>query len=82
VGPEAVAPLTKVIESLKVIQRSRELNLLKRPEILAAVRHVSTDLGQLASLRPQTYVTSLIHSVAKMRIDDAEIWNSLASYVA
>lgn len=82
VGPGAVAPQTKVIESLKMVQKARELNLFKRPEILAAVKHMATDLTQLAQLQPQTYVTSLIHSTAKMQIDDAEVWNSLASYVA
>jgi hypothetical protein len=43
VGPEAVAPQTKVIEALKMIQKSRELNLFKRNEIMDAVKHLSTD---------------------------------------
>ncbi len=31
---------------------------------------------------PQSYVTSLVHAVSKMKIDDEIIWSSFASFIA
>ena len=58
--------------------------MFDRPEITNAIRSLvvgSNFSNQLADM-PSTYVTSLIHATSKMKIEDAEVWNSLASYVA
>ena len=52
IGPNSVARKEKVIEAIKFLQKSRELNLYKRPEIINAVRQVCLDHSGLASLRP------------------------------
>jgi hypothetical protein len=38
IGPNSVARKEKVIEAIKFLQKSRDLNLYKRPEIINAVR--------------------------------------------
>ena len=43
---------------------------------------MACDHKLLASLKPQSYVTSLVHTTAKLGLTDTEMWNSLASYVA
>lgn len=49
---------------------------------MSVVKQIGLDHGILESLHPQSYVTSFIYSVMKMKIDDAQVWSSLASYVA
>ena len=46
----AVARKEKVIQALKQIQKSRELNLYKRPEILEAIKSISLDHSVLAGM--------------------------------
>jgi hypothetical protein len=65
------APGEKIVEAIKIIQKSRELNLHKRDEITGALRGMALDHNALSMLQPQSYVTSLIHATAKMKIDDA-----------
>lgn len=73
----------KVIESLHFLQRSRSLKLYEdRPEIMGAVRSLALNHNALASLTPQTFVTTFIYSTMKMKIEDPEVWSSLASYVS
>ena len=76
-----VARKEKVVQALKQIQKSRELNLFKRPEIVEAIKSIALDHSVLANMESQTYVASFIHAVAKMKIDDQTVWTSLASYV-
>ena len=72
----------KVIEALTQVAKSRDIKLFEeRTEILTAVKSLALNHDQLSSLSPQSYVTSLIHSSMKMRIESQEVWASLASYV-
>jgi hypothetical protein len=41
-----------VIEALKFIQKARELKLYKRPEIIDAIKRLSSDFGALSQLQP------------------------------
>ena len=45
-----------------------------------AVRDLAMDHSRLSSLK-QSYVTSFVNAVARMGIDDEEIWASLATYL-
>ena len=47
-----------------------------------AVKSLAFNHDALASLQPQTFVTTFIYSVMKMKIEDNEVWSSLASYVS
>ena len=58
------------------------MKLFNRKEITNAIRHLALDHSSLASMQPQSYVVSLIHATAKMKIEDPVIWQSLASYVS
>ena len=72
-----------MIESLKHVQKAREVKLYKqRPEVMEAVRSIALNHGVMASIKKQSYVTSFVHAVSRMKIDDEEIWSSLASYMA
>ena len=72
----------KVIESLKALQKNRELKLYKeRPEVMDAIEAVACSHQELAALPKLSYVSSLIHCVAKMRVDDEIVWSSLASFL-
>ena len=44
------------------------------------VREMALDHAKLNTLRT-TYVTSFVNAVARMGIDDEEVWASLASYL-
>ena len=73
----------KVVEALHFLQRERGLKIYeKRPEIMQAVRSLALNHEALASLTPQTFVTTFIYATMKMKIEDPEVWNSLASYVS
>lgn len=77
-----VAHKEKVVDALKGIQKSREIKIFKeRPEIMEAVRSLTLDHKVLASFDRLSYVSSLIHCVARMKIDDEQIWASLASFI-
>lgn len=45
------------------------------------VRELGLDHTRLSSLK-QSYVTSFVNAVARMGIDDEEVWASLAAYLA
>lgn len=49
---------------------------------MSVVRGLALNHQALASLEPQTFVTTFIYATMKMNVDDAEVWSSLASYVA
>jgi hypothetical protein len=82
VGPKAVSEPKKVIEAIKCIQKTRELKLFNRSEIVDALRHISQDHGTLSLMKPQSYVAAMIHATSKMKITDQVVWQSLAGYVA
>lgn len=72
----------KVIEALKGLQKSREINVYQdRDEIMKVVLDLTLDHRLLASLEKLSYVSSLVHCVARMKIDDEQVWASLASFV-
>lgn len=61
----------KVIEALKGLQKSREINIYQdRDEIMKVVLELTLDHKLLASLEKLSYVSSLVHCVARMKIDE------------
>ena len=46
------------------------------------MKMLALDHSRLASLPSLTYVSSFVHCVSKMRIEDEAVWASLASYLA
>jgi len=72
----------KVIEALKGLQKSREIKIFKeRSEIMSVINDLALDHRTLAQLDKLSYVSSLVHCIARMKIDFEEIWGSLASFV-
>ena len=66
-----VAPSEKVIEALKHVQKDRRVKLYKeRPEVMKVVEALALNHELLRSMKKQSYVTSFIHTVSRMRIDD------------
>lgn len=49
---------------------------------MQAIRYLALDHGALAELQPQSYVTTLVHTCSKMRVQDKQVWMSLGSYIA
>ena len=47
---------------------------------MTVVRDIALDSSRLGTLK-STYVTSLVNVIARMGIDDEEIWAGLASYL-
>ena len=47
-----------------------------------AVKSLALNHEALASLMPQSYVTTFLYATMKMKIDDQEVWSSLASYIS
>lgn len=47
-----------------------------------AVRYLTLDHKILARMSRQSYVTSLVHAISRMRIDDEQVWASLGAYLA
>ena len=50
VGEKSIADSVKVIQALKQIQKSRELNLFSRPEITSAVKCLVLDRSKLTNM--------------------------------
>lgn len=72
----------KVIDTLKAIQKSQEVRIYKeRAEIMSVVEQLALDHKLLASLEKLSYVSSFIHCVSRMKIDDEQVWTSLASFI-
>lgn len=64
------------------MQKDRNVKLYKeRKEVMDAIRSIALDHSVMASIKKQSYVTSFIHAVGRMQIDDEEIWGSLAAYM-
>ena len=81
IRPEPVARKEKVIEALNFLMKSRKFRQFdKRQDVVNAIRYIALDHSILANLKQQSYVTTLIHTMAKMRMKDAQSWLSLASY--
>ena len=77
------APKEKVIECLKHVQKDRKVKLYKeRAEVMEAVKSIALNHKMMARIKKQSYVTSFVHAVSRMRIDDEEVWGSLAAYLA
>ena len=73
----------KVVECLHSLARNRDLKLYEqRPELKQVVRTMALDHALLKSLQPQTYVTTFLYSLMKMKVEEPEVWHSLAGYVA
>ncbi|CDW74735.1 UNKNOWN [Stylonychia lemnae] len=73
----------KVIEAFHFLHKHRQLKLFsERKEIKDAIRLIALDHKLLEQLSPQSYVTSFIYSVMKMKNDDPQVWASLASYIS
>jgi hypothetical protein len=72
----------RVIDALKGVQKSREISIFKeRAEIMVSVKQLALDHKTLAGLEKLSYASSFIHCVARMKIDDEQVWASLASFV-
>jgi len=77
------APPEKVIECLKHFQKSRGIKVYKgREEVMQTVRYLTLNHHILARLSRQSYVTSLVHAISRMRIDDEQVWASIGAYLA
>ena len=77
-----VAPKEKIIECLKHVQKDRKVKLYKeRPEVMDAVKSIALDHKVMSRIKRQSYITSFIHAVSRMKIDDEEIWSSLGAYM-
>lgn len=75
------APTEKVIECLEFLRKSKSIRLYKeREEVMSIVKELALDHTRLASLKT-TYVTSFVNAVARMGIEDEEIWASLGAYL-
>lgn len=74
------APMKKVIESLIHLQKSRNLSLFTRPEVMDILKPIATNHAYLSEASP-SYVSSLAYTTMKMDIRDEEIWFSLADYL-
>jgi hypothetical protein len=62
----------KVIEALKGVQKSREVKIFKeRAEIMSVLFDLALNHRILAQLEKLSYVSSLVHCVARMKIDDS-----------
>jgi hypothetical protein len=46
------------------------------------VREIAFDHARLGDLEKQSYVTSFIHGLSRMKVDDDQTWASLASYLS
>lgn len=72
----------KVIDVLKALQKSREIRIFKeRAEVMSSVRALALDHRLLATLDKLSYVSSFVHCVSRMKIDDEQVWSSLASFI-
>jgi hypothetical protein len=75
------APLAKVVECLEHLRKSKSIRLYKeREEVIGTVRDIALDHTRLSALKT-SYVTSFVNAVARMGIDDEEVWASLAAYL-
>ena len=45
------------------------------------IKSLAFDHSKLASLEKQSYVSSLVHAMSRMKIDDEQVWASLAAYL-
>ena len=78
---EGLAPTEKIIECLEHLRKSKSIRLYKqREEVMSVIKLLSLDHARLSSMKT-SYVTSLVNAVARMGIDDEEVWASLASYL-
>eukprot|EP00347_Sterkiella_histriomuscorum_P005962 403354597 len=73
----------KVVEALHFLHKLRQLKLFQeRPEVKQLIKDYALDHELLRSFKPQSYVTSFVYSVMKMKFEDPQVWSSLASYIA
>ena len=52
----------------------------KQKDIMNIVRELAMDHQRLQSLK-KAYLTSFINIVARMKIDDSDVWSSLTAYL-
>lgn len=71
----------RVVDCLKALQKSRQLKMYEREEIVQAVKSIALNPQVLKSL-PQSYFASFVHCVSKMQLDDELVWFSLADHVS
>ena len=77
------APSEKIIESVKHFQKCYGVKIYKqREELMEVVRMLALDHGRLAEIEKQSYVTSFVHALSRMKLDDEQVWGSLAAYLA
>jgi hypothetical protein len=75
------APTEKVIECLEHLRKSKSIRLYKeREEVMGTVKELALDHAKLSTLKT-SYVTSFVNAVARMGIDDEEVWASLAAFL-
>ena len=72
--------MTKIIEALTRLQKTRQLSFYNRPEVMDVLKPIITNHEYLAQA-PPSYISSLAYTTMKMKIKDEEIWFSLSDYL-
>lgn len=49
---------------------------------MKAVRSLALNHETMSSLQPNSFVTTFIYAIMKMKIEDPEVWTSLAGFVS
>ena len=74
-------PTEKVIECLEHLRKSKSIRLYKeREEVMGTVMDLALDHAKLSTLKT-SYITSFVNAVARMGIDDEQVWASLAAFL-
>ena len=73
----------KVIQCLyELSRRKKDIKIFERPEIISTIKSIALNPRILNELQPRSYVATFLGAAAAMKIDDHEIWSSLAAYVS